>query len=156
MVGCKRDAEFIRKRHNQYPLPNGWTKLGEGSQRKVFLSPDKVVYKVELKKAGGSNSSEFFNIQRISELEPLSGWDLPDATLYEVSLHKTVLAMEFIEGEFDVECASLRELDCDCGDRRCVGLEWEVMTEVWSIYDVTYENVIVRPDGTRVLIDVAR
>lgn len=157
MVGCREDAEFIGEFDVYEELPDGWDFISEGSQRTVYISPDNVIYKVELPKAQGANELEFINLERIRKLGPLSGWDIPDAELYVIDRCKTVIAMEWVEGEFDTHCQSWKSnYPCDCGRFPCIAIEWEMATEIWGVHDMTEENIIVTPDGTRMLVDAAR
>jgi hypothetical protein len=47
-IGNRADALIaFNHYHKDTPLPDGWKGLGEGSYRVSYLSPDRVVYKVQ-------------------------------------------------------------------------------------------------------------
>jgi len=155
MVGCFEDAQLIGEWDNYFPLPDGWGYLDEGAERAAYISPDNVVYKVELR-PDGSNTNEYFNICTIKECEPVEGWDVPDATLYDVSKYIKVIAMEYVKGKNDIECHSYMGSrdECDCEQFPCTAIGWEMIAKLWGVRDLTAENVRVVGD-TRVLIDVS-
>lgn len=48
-VGCQEDAQTITEYYHGSTgagLPDGWSKLGDGSYRRVFMSPSGTVYKL--------------------------------------------------------------------------------------------------------------
>lgn len=156
MIGCLEDAILILEWDHNYPLPNGWHYLNEGEERAVFISPDEVVYKVELN-SDGCNRDEYFNICRINEAEPVKNWRVPDATLWEIDKFHSVIAMEYIEGEDPPGCGSmLATAQCDCNEFPCIGIEWETVSVLWGITDLNSDNVRLMSDGTKVLVDVTR
>jgi len=154
MIGCVEDAEFIAEWDFRHPLPDGWSFAGEGATRVAVISPDGIVYKVELS-PDGSNSNEYMNIQRIKKLPPIKGWEIADASLYILDNFKSVIAMEYIEGSDDIECGSYLgpEFKCTCKMKPCVAYVWEVTARLWGVWDLTSDNIRVQPDGTRIVID---
>lgn len=154
MIGNIEDAELIGE-WDYETLPDGWFDVGEGSSRNAYISPDGVVYKVE-QRPDGSNSLEYMNYLKIQEAGPLSGWAVPETSLYILSESKAVIAMEYIEGVDDIECEANTAPDfkCTCHRKPCVAYEWEVAHHFWGVVDLSYENIRVMPDGTRVLIDL--
>lgn len=156
MVGCLNDAQLIGEWDHNYPLPKGWRYVDEGEERAVFLSPDNVIYKVELFN-DGSNRREYFNICQITTLEPVENWRVPDATLYEINDSDTVIAMEYIDGTDPPGCGSmLATAECTCGMFPCIGIEWETISILWGVIDLNSDNVRLTPDGTKILVDVSR
>lgn len=139
--------------------PEGWKIIGAGSFRKSYLSPSGVVYKLQKSDYSSDNADEYMNIQDC-QLTPVPGWRVPKASLYS-PLGKPIIAMEYIEGEFDMEprCQGWDLETCDVGEctdeGRCIFEIWGDATKAWGIYDMHEENVIVDQNGTRVLIDVA-
>lgn len=156
MIGNIDDAEFIAEWNMNYPLPDGWSFAGEGATRVAVISPEGIVYKVELS-PDGSNSDEYMNIQRIKELPPIRGWDIADASLYIVNDFKSVIAMEYIDGGKDIECGAYLAPDfvCTCHMKPCVAYLWEVTSRLWNLWDLNGDNIMVLKDGTRVIIDAA-
>lgn len=155
MIGCVEDAELIHEYSIDGLLPLDWTIAGEGSARIAYVSPDGIVYKVEISPEG-SNSHEFLNINRIRKGEKLKGWDVPEASLYVLDFDVSVIAMEFVSGVPDIECdaASIFADECTCGQKPCIAYVWDVAREFWGIHDLHLDNIKVRPDGVRVIIDL--
>lgn len=156
MIGCREDAELIGQWDDYYPLPDGWDKVGEGDERIAYLSPDGIVYKVELT-LNGANTTEYFNICQIQLLEPVENWRVPEASLYVLDKFHSVIAMEYIQGTGAIFCQSTyRNVSCTCNEFPCVGIEWEMIGELWGITDLHSDNIRQLPDGTKVLVDVTR
>lgn len=109
MLGNEEDARFIRDWHfggrrddwgNPVgELPEGWGRLGSGSYRIAYLSPDGVVYKVQQRYAlpgeyeGQSNKSEAENLRRFWLIKMPPGCRLPRFQFFELD-GKGVMAME--------------------------------------------------------------
>lgn len=109
MLGNEADARFIRDWYareldkptdNQYgDAPKGWTWLGAGCYRAVFLSPDGVAYKVQQRYAepGGwesqSNKTEAANLRRYWLTRMPRGCRLPRWGYFELD-GRGVIAME--------------------------------------------------------------
>lgn len=93
--GASRTSE----RMQQNP-PEGWTFLGEGSYRSTW-GKDGVAYKVEHRDGdyGQDNSSEYRNLKRAWECDPIEGVRLPRGDLYTLPSGRTVMAMECIAGK---------------------------------------------------------
>ena len=157
MVGTEEDARLIGEWDHNYPLPDGWGYVDEGEERAVFISPSKVVYKVELN-SDGSNRAEYMNICLIEMQEPVENWRVPEATLYELDKFHSVIAMEYVEGSVPNACDSFltKHSECTCGEFPCVGIEWEMVSVLWGLVDFTAHNVVQLPDGTNVLVDLTR
>lgn len=156
MIGCLEDAQLIGEWDHNYPLPDGWGYVDEGEERAVFISPDKVIYKVELN-SSGANHSEYFNICMIELQQPVKNWRVPKAYLYELDKFHSVIAMEYIEGKDPPECGStLSTAVCTCNTFPCIGVEWETVSVLWGVIDLNCDNVRLLPDGTKVLVDVSR
>lgn len=157
MIGCIEDARLIGEWDHNYPLPEGWGYLDEGEERAAFLSPDGVVYKVELNNCG-INRTEYFNICKLEMQESIENWRIPEAMLYELDKFHSVIAMEYIDGEDPEACDSFltKSCECTCEQFPCLGIEWEMVSMLWGLIDFTTENVRQLPDGTKVLIDLTR
>jgi hypothetical protein len=168
MVGCVTEAIEIASwdmeldEHDEwYDIPEGWTYLGEGEYRAAFLSPSGIVYKREINDGAwfGHNTTEYKYICK-ARLIPVQGWRVPDSSLYDVPVGYsmvTVIAMEFIGGEFDTYCELNYKKKCTCGkpDGKCTYYAWLEVMEAWGVSDVHRGNIRVQHDGTRVLIDAA-
>lgn len=156
MIGCIEDARLILDWEHEYPLPEGWGYVDEGEERAVYLSPDNVIYKVELNH-DGVNREEYFNICRINLADPVKNWRLPKASLYEIDKFHSVMAMEYIEGVDPPHCGSmLSTAVCTCEMFPCIAIEWETISILWGVIDLNSDNVRLMPDGTKVLVDVTR
>jgi hypothetical protein len=156
MVGCREDAEMIWEWDHNYPLPEGWSYLGHGEERVVYLSPDNVVYKLD--NESGANMLEYFNICMIQTTNPLANWRVPEATLYKLNKFTQVIAMEYIDGQKPVMCGSVmtKSCVCTCNEFPCQGIEWEAVSVLWGVTDLNDDNVLITNDGTKVLVDVSR
>lgn len=154
MIGNIEDAEFIAEWDFSNELPDGWSHVGEGSSRIAVISPDEVVYKVEIS-PNGSNSNEYLNIERIKQMPSIRGWRVADASLYIVDKYKSVIAMEYVDGSKDIECGAYLAPDfvCTCRMKPCVAYLWEVTARIWGLWDLTCDNIMVLKDGTRVIVD---
>lgn len=162
MVGNMQDAQKIYKRRRSYkgidvdghvgggPLPAGWKKIGEGSFRSCYLSPDGVVYKVcydyfTIDNGPNENDNEYLNWYRIkSQKKRVPGWKIPDVSIYswfEGNKHISVVAMEYVQGTHEI-------FD---DDEECAG-DWG-MSE-FGIEDRHEGNYIVS-GKTRYLVDLS-
>lgn len=110
MLGNEADARFIRdwyveerekREWDQRDAPKGWTRLGAGCYRTVFLSPDGVVYKVQqhYAKPGGyegqSNKTEVANLRKYWLKKMPEGCRLPRWGFFELD-GRGVVAMELL------------------------------------------------------------
>lgn len=111
MLGNEADARFIRdwyveergkREWDQRDAPKGWTRLGAGCYRTVFLSPDGVVYKVQQRYAkpdqyeGQCNKSEAANLRRYWLTKMPEGCRLPRWGFFELD-GRGVVVMERFE-----------------------------------------------------------
>lgn len=162
MIGNEQEArevaEWIMECDSSYDWipPDGFEYIGEGDNRIVFRSINSgVVYKKEHYE-NDQNLTEFINIERILNI-PCVGWRVPESSLYEID-GRYIIAMEYIEGIRDTECARSRywRADCTCGQPNdiCTSHAWEQPAGLWNIKDLNEGNVILEPNNTRVLVDV--
>lgn len=113
MLGNEEDARFIRDWHiaitasegdydrktGEYRSPEGWERLGSGCYRVAYLSPDGVVYKVQLYYAapgryeGQSNKTEVANLRKYWLTKMPEGCRLPRWGFFELD-GRGVMAME--------------------------------------------------------------
>lgn len=157
MIGCMEDAQLIQEWDDMDYLPEGWDCIGSGDERFVYTSPAGIVYKVEIS-ITGANAKEYYNICRIELQEPVEKWRVPKASLYVIDKFHSVIAMEFIDGTDPIQCESTYSMSgiCTCEQFPCVGIDWEMVGELWGIRDLHRDNVKMLPDGTNVLVDVTR
>lgn len=160
MIGTYSEAktiaewEFEQDEYFDWIPPEGFTYIGEGSDRIVFVSDETgVIYKRQLD-YNSANSIEWDNLQRLKEI-PIEGWELPEAYLFHVS-EEPIMAMEFVDGRSDGDCMRTWDHDglCTCNQTVCIALIWELPRQKWGIFDLHEDNMIVRNDGIRVLIDI--
>ncbi|AXH49360.1 hypothetical protein HWB76_gp040 [Streptomyces phage Blueeyedbeauty] len=155
-IGNREDAQTVAEWDwNDNEFPEGWYYLGEGAQRLVLLSPDGVVYKKEKPGEHQVNEDEFVNYFKASRI-PVKNWRVPKTGLYVIGF-EPVIAMEYVEGKYDIECrrygVGFNE-GCTCLQTPCTAWEWEKPTTLWDIIDLSETNILIEEDGTRVLIDI--
>jgi hypothetical protein len=144
-----------------------WKWINSGSYRTAYLGPDGNVYKVPLEMHSefiGENRSEYSNWMRIKDLvftwcgsswittKTMQLFEFPEygdycsdsGTLYNPS----VIVMPYVSGIPLDEC-----LD-GCGAKdiyHC--LEIDQAGIYFGMFDISCDNVLVQPNGTRVIID---
>lgn len=127
--------------------PEGWEYVGRGSYRSVWLSPSKVIYKVN-HEYGNCNYREYEKLCWIrSEGRIPLGSRLPKAWLYEPRDGEYVVAMEYVPGVI------LEEYDGD--DQKRISY-YDLMLTLerrFELYDMHDQNVIVDEEGFLVPID---
>lgn len=154
-LGNKNDAELIyrRRKTGAGPLPKGWKKLGEGSYRTSYLSPDRVVYKVCHPWEHDTNILEFENYRRIrkSKTRLPRGWAVAPTQLYSFTFggeSVNVIAMQYVEGEhktgltYDQSEVWLENVGAMHAFNKC---------DLWDIHE---ENFVITPEGKKVIIDL--
>jgi hypothetical protein len=155
-IGCREDAEILAEWTGyDEDLPYGWEYIGEGSHRVAYISPAGVVYKKCKPGESDSNEMEYEMYLRLLGI-PIKGWRLPQTELYKVGF-EPIIAMEYVDGVPDIECGrAMWNLagDCTCQKNPCSMWEWEKVIHMWNIIDVGEHNIIVEPNGMRVLIDI--
>lgn len=154
MIGNIEDAEFVSE-WDWSEIPDGWKFVGEGSQRLVVMGPENILYKKEKPGNHDCNTDEYCNLVYALKY-PIAGWRVPKTSLY-VAGYNPVIAMEYVSGSFDIECVRFGRgfnSECSCGLSPCSAWEWEKPQNIWNIIDLSETNVLIEPDGTRVLIDL--
>lgn len=130
--------------HEEAPL--GWTYLGSGSFRSVWLSPEGVAYKVNHMSSYDSQSGdEIENLERLWKSGTLPGCRLPKFSSFTVD-REPVVAVERVHG------VTLREYEGDDWD-----MFYDIMNNLSNklrLFDVHDENVMVDRDGILVLVDL--
>lgn len=153
-MGCEEDARiaFSNPMASWDVLSSGWRHLSSKfvNERTIYISPSDVVYKID--SYGVQNWSEHHASIELSKLH-LDGWEIPPTELYKVE-KELILAMPFIEG---VTAAVYYGID----PRSPYSMEMEErlynrseVERFFDLDDLHAENIIVRPDGTHVIIDL--
>lgn len=155
-IGTLEHAKLIyrRRRRGFGPLPRGWKKVGEGTYRTCYLSPDGVVYKLDKKSAcdPNSNRGEFENYKAFRKTKLPKGWRIAPTYMhsFDDDGEVCVVAMKYVEGRHEkVDKMSLQQVD----------LHWEA-NQAWDAFDALglmdlhEENYLVTPRGTKVIIDL--
>lgn len=143
-VGTDLHAALILKMHNA--LDGTYLLSNSGTTRTVYLI-DGIVYKVGY---SWDNRAEFDNISRKGHLLP-EGVYFPLTSLYEFG-DRTVIAMEYIEGQAVGECYcdEYNEPHTD------ICIPKDVLNLVSGIIDDTGGlNVIIKDNGDIYIIDAA-
>ncbi|AXG66321.1 hypothetical protein SEA_ANNADREAMY_241 [Streptomyces phage Annadreamy] len=155
-IGNREDAQTVAEWDwDSNGFPEGWYYEGEGAQRLVLLSPDGVIYKKEKPGEHQVNVDEYLNYLRTRKV-PVKNWRVPRTSLYTIG-YESVIAMEYVEGKFDIECQRYGKgynQECSCNQTPCTAWEWEKPTTLWDIIDLSETNILIEDDGTRVLIDI--
>lgn len=158
-IGNEHDAQtilfWVRSHDAKYGYPScvnheeaplGWTYLGSGSFRSVWLSPEGVAYKVNHKSHYDYQSSdEIENLERFWKSGTLPGCRLPKFSSFTVD-REPVIAVERVHG---VTLHEYEGVDRD----RFYDLMHDVTQEL-RLRDMHDENVMVDRDGTLVLVDL--
>ncbi|WP_221568632.1 hypothetical protein [Alkalihalobacillus sp. TS-13] len=139
-------------------MPEGWELVGRGSFRIAYLSPDRVIYKVQHTydyEYGQNNYGEFENIVCIFQSrKTMPGVRFPKFTLYELS-GQPVMAMEFVKGVFPETYICYDTCNCQRFSGKC---NYETLTEIretFDLFDLHDRNVMFVPEqGEWVIIDV--
>lgn len=126
--------------YNQMIIPDGWTYLGSGCFRDVFLGPDGWVYKV------GDVSSNITEVRNSKSfmLESDSSIRFPyaeDVWDYEI------IRCEYVEGTILDDMLPFWE------DVKGITRYVRQLTNE-TVYDVHEFNIVVLPDGTPAMIDL--
>ena len=125
------------------PEAPGWFAIGRGATRRVFLSPEGVVYKVASRPCHNEDEAEI-----VAAIRPFFGElakhniRIPDCTLWG-----DVLAMEFVEGTSDIEFE-------DDISKLCETLNNVTGTFLWDIDH--WFNWIVDDEGNYWCVDISR
>jgi len=155
-IGNRWDASLLAEWDwSQNEFPEEWFYIGEGVQRLVLISPDGVIYKKEKPGEHDTNTEEYINYLKARNI-PIKGWRVPKTSLYTIG-YESIIAMEYVEGKQDIECQRYGRgynLDCTCGQTPCTAWEWEKPQTIWDMIDLSESNILVEPDGTRVIIDI--
>lgn len=156
MIGSREYAEELAEwDFSNSDFPSGWFYIGEGCQRLCLIAPDGVLYKKEKPGEHCSNEDEFINYIRMRNTT-IKGWRLPETSMYLIG-YEPIIAMEYIEGEFDTECQRYGRgynQPCSCGKIPCTAWEWEKPQSLWNIIDLSDTNVLVQENGVRVVVDI--
>jgi hypothetical protein len=147
--------------YREYPTPDGWSFLGAGAHRLVYLGPDGVAYKIprdlddycaneeeiSVYDRIKNDELEYFGKRwRVAKMHRYVFTDLPSSEDY---FNASVNAIEYIEGE-PYECDSHTK-ECEEND----GCEEQLYAESYFNYDDLHDgNVLIMKDGTRVIIDL--
>lgn len=163
-IGNEEDARTIldwvrssQKRRFSWPKcvdtkegPDGWTFLGRGSFRSVWLSPEGVVYKVNHEDDWDEQSAdEVDTLSRVWDVGPLEGCRLPKFNWFQLD-EEIVVVMEWVKGWTLWEYNS-RENDCDKRSEY-TSLMRRIAVE-YAVGDMHDENVMVDKDGYLVPVD---
>jgi hypothetical protein len=138
---------FTWEREEELPIEiDGWTFIGVGSYRRVYLNPAKtVVYKVEIGMyEGAGNVSEYHTCRRLRKRRSRQYY-VPRVHLFTDVESRPVLAMEYIPGphpEYDDDYSKLAGFSI-------------YDAEVWSgTGDLHEGNCKIAPDGRLALLDL--
>jgi len=162
-IGNEADARLIRDwvrawygeekyprttQHMRSDPPEGWTYLGEGSFRSVWLSPDGVAYKVQHRPDSvQSNEGEYQALERARDREAPVGSRLPACSFYPLGFSGNgVLAMERIVGKTVYALYSWDQ------PKEITDLMWQIEC-AYNLCDMHSENVMIE-ESTKVLIPV--
>lgn len=148
LLGNVADAKLIyHSQGNQSRIspPDGWVRLGKGAFRKVYLSPDRIVYKVAFnyKLAVNNNDDEYNNFLKIRDRK-FRGWRIPEVHTFqwrdvERNHDVTVNTMDFIPGVHELPT---------------IKTHWPAF-ERFGLFDDTTENYVLGHDGYRYIVDMA-
>lgn len=157
-IGHEHDARFIRDwsilmaencRYGETP-PSGWTRLGAGAYRSVFLNEaTQTAYKVEhqYNGVGQSNASEARNLRKLYLRKMPGGCRLPRWSLYELD-GRTVMAME----KFNKLIRDFNQYDQEGATYHASYYRLKrAMHEFWDLHQ---QNVAVDDNGLVVPIDL--
>lgn len=154
MIGNPEDAELIHAHVHLCsdaatdPPPEGWLFLAEGAFRYVFLSPDRVVYKVDrpLYRDSWGNRLEAENMERLAGQSDLL-FSFPLYTLYSLDNGSEVMAMEFIESSG--RRVSLRQRDMI---RQAEGVFTDMHPENY-ILRASHDDIVVVDAGCMLVVE---
>lgn len=160
MIGNLLDAQTIyrRRRNGNGPLPKGWKKIGEGSFRQAYLSPDGVVYKVCKEYYSNSsqdaktndNDLEFLQYSRIKKQRiKYKGWKInPVESFYfkDGFLDVTINVSPFVKGRHEV----FADLDPDLDE-----MPFDRAFSHFGLDDAHDENYVLADGGRRWIIDLS-
>ena len=160
MFGNAEEAEIIGEWDMlSDPIPEGFEYFNEGAQRIVVRGQSGILYKRDNGGEPDANLMEFDNYNFCSVV-PIKGWRVPQTGLFVIGGYQPVIAMECVIGYRDVHCDRFKfgyiayNEDCTCELDPCSAHEWEKPMSLWYIQDLSYENVLIEDDGTRVLVDM--
>ncbi|AXH68942.1 hypothetical protein SEA_SPARKLEGODDESS_263 [Streptomyces phage SparkleGoddess] len=152
---------FIGPVRPRMTTPEGWRKIGGGSFRSAWLSPEGVVYKVQhhYNGWGQSNGEEYANIVVILQKHkshPLAF--MPRSTYYTLDDNRGVMAMEFIKGEHPGWCNGCSGGYGHCTvnyEGKCINRILREIGEAYGLFDLHDENVIWLPEQRKfAVIDI--
>lgn len=169
MVGNLKDAQTACDIfYSLKQLPNGWSEIGAGAQRQVYLSPDKTVYKVclgddwgdacEPNRIEAKVGRKLRNVKYLADkqifIPQMRNWRVKNRFRSE----EYVLASEFIEGSGRrVRCGWYYGKDCDCRNfgttRWCFGRMLTYLEDI-GFCDMFDANMIHTKDGKTYIIDL--
>jgi hypothetical protein len=143
----------------EIPIPGGWRYLGCGMYRTAFLSPTKVVYKLERGRRSNiqNNRGEYERILEMRYDETVrESVIIPKAWLYEI-YGTDVIAMEFMDGEWTEWHDG--GTGCEyCGERfggTCAYLQFERLESKLGMSDIHSGNAVFIPAQKRwALVDL--
>ena len=154
MIGSRMLAEALTALYSDAwdnsPELAGFSYVGEGCSRVVYLGPDNVVYKILQGDYDEANLDEAENYKLIDRKGGLpGGWELAKCRLIG-----DVLAMEYVEGMH----SEWHTYDEPCNEScerlgKCVNDVENEIRRATGLSDIHGENYLLRKDGVKVLID---
>lgn len=128
----------------------GWTYLGEGCERRAFLGPDGLVYKMS---RYGDKYQSPREVTRAWQLrkQALPDWLFVPRAYYSAEFNVSV--MEYAKGvhpALDHPC----DRSCVCEDETCWKKRAAWVRNELGIIDVHGNNVIILEDGRLALVDL--
>lgn len=156
MIGSAANATLIKKWHDKVSdnwmmdfssPPEGWTYVGCGAYRRVYLGPDGVVYKLEKHQGDEqSNEGEIKAIERILKENSMpEGSRLPKACYFTDS---RVLAMEKLGKTLSELSSALSGEDYS----RYMRIKSNIVSQC-KVFDLHTANVMI-DDKTKELVPV--
>jgi hypothetical protein len=126
----------------------GWKFLGEGSERRAFLGPDGLVYKMA---KYGENYQSPREVVKVWELrgQEIPEWLFIPRSYYSAEFNVTV--MEYAEGDKPSSDCDYR---CVCDNETCWRKRAKWIKDNLGLIDVHGDNVVILEDGRLALVDL--
>lgn len=150
-----------------YSFEYKWKYINSGTYRDVFLGEDGKVYKIPVdleEDSIGENDKEYKNYLRLKTMPSFehngNKWVIPETKLFtfpdlgeyqsiDGMVNLSVIVMSYIVGEPFEKC-----LD-NCGAKEVFECNEHLYASAYyELFDVACDNVLILPNGTRVIIDM--
>lgn len=163
MIGTLREATTILRWYEtpkwQKKLPKGWTHVGSGCYRTVYLSPKGVCYKVGTTWSNDMEVKKAKTLSRFTKLAEKYNFRIPKTNAFRIKGSsgemETIVAMEYIKGK-TTYCNGNESTNCCCGYTPCIDSQRGSMSARLShwVSDMHSANVLVDGNGVLVPVDM--